>query len=253
MDFIHFSWWGDWVHLTHTHSHNNWNSMQLRAVFSSVIYLFVPFFVAFDMCFSLVCCRLSPTNNLQFEMDTRLHFAWNALFVIDLMCSGQMRWWSFFIPRRVSEWVCVYSRWLMKNMPFCDQMFADTLAHAHCTHSLTFRAKMREEYFKCLNMARRKSYGKYLLTDHQSIALHAHTYRIASPRIEISIPPPHSGQNRLDKLCSRTCVNIRAFTKKDEMNRNRIKTNLYKWSVAEHRTQSIPLPGPCLSMSLCRL
>lgn len=56
MDFIHLSWWGDWVHLTHTH--NNWNSMHMAshtcAVSYSVIYLFV-LFSLLSMVFSLVC------------------------------------------------------------------------------------------------------------------------------------------------------------------------------------------------------
>lgn len=127
-------------------------------------------------------------------MDTRLHFAWNALFVIDLMCSGQMLDISFSLCMWVSEWVCVYTRWLMKNIPFCDQMFADTLAYiGDSTHTHTHLAKIRKEYFKCLNMARRKSYGKYLLTDHQSIALHVYCIHVSYKiKIPLQRTPLHS-------------------------------------------------------------
>lgn len=135
-------------------------------------------------------------------MDTRLHFSWNALFVIDLMCSGQALdvsfslslcvWVSEFVFIRADLWkIC---RFAIKCLPI-RLLYTTKQAHTHTNSHLV---KIRKEYFKCLNMARRKSYGKYLLTDHQSIALHVYTYRIlykdkhSIAAHTLPPPPPHS-------------------------------------------------------------
>lgn len=152
----------------------------IRAVFSSVIYLFVPLFLPSICVFRW--CVVSPTIcNLKWTRDCILPEMRYLLLIWCAVgkCAGDLslfrgEWVSEFVFIRADLWkIC---RFAIKCLPI------RLLMHTH-THSLTFRAKMRKEYFKCLNMARRKSYGKYLLTDHQSIALHAHTYRIASHRL----------------------------------------------------------------------
>lgn len=180
MDFIHFSWWGDWVHLIHTQTTEIRCTLhRIRAV-PLLSFIYGSIFFAFNVFLFLVGLSFEPTIcDLEWTRDCILP---EMHYLLLIWCAVGKCWWSFLFEAR--EWVCLcsfaltYEKYSVSRSNVC-RCIGDT---AH-THTVTFGVEMRKEYFKCLNMVRRKSYGKYLLTDRQSIARHVCTYRI-----ELNIP-----------------------------------------------------------------